>query len=232
MVDAVTVENLIEQVRDLIRYRGQVHCDTPIYEKFHKEVANFVFENFLDKTEHWEYIQKNLIWKSTHYLSRQEADNILTGLENLRLEMLERQNASKDPFWQYIHPLIIGVSQKLFIDKHYSKSVQSSFVEINDRIKKIRKKIDGNELDGVDLMRKTFGTEQPKLFFENNSTESGSNVQQEFMGIFAGAMQGIRNPNAHENVKIGKEDAVRQLMLASLLMYKVDDAVHFSNITE
>jgi len=232
MVDTITVENLTEQVRDLIRYSGHVHCDTPIYEKFHKEVAAFIFENFLDKTEHWKFIQKNLIWKSTHYLSREEADNILTALENIRFEILERKNASKDPFWQYVHPLIIGVSQKLFIDKHYSKAVQSSFVEINDRIKKIRKKIDGNELDGVDLMRKTFGTEQPKLLFEDNVTESGDNVQQGFMGIFAGAMQGIRNPNAHENIEIGKEDAVRQLILASLLMYKVDDAVRFSNINE
>jgi len=145
MTDTITVENLIEQVRNLIRYRGQVHCDTPIYEKFHKEIITYVFENFLDKTEHWDFIQKNLIWKSVHYLSRQEADNILTGLENLRLEILERQNESRNPIWQYIHPLIVGTSQKLFTDKHYSKAVQAAFVEINDRVKKIRIKIDGKE---------------------------------------------------------------------------------------
>ena len=46
-------------------------------------------------------------------------------------------------------------------------------MEVNDRVKKIRKDIDGVELDGADLMRKTFGSEQPKLFFEDTSTDSG-----------------------------------------------------------
>ena len=48
------------------------------------------------------------------------------------------------------------------------------------------------------------------------------------MDIFAGAMKGIRNPNAHENTKIYRDDAIRKLMFASLLMYKIDDAVKFT----
>jgi len=81
-------------------------------------------------------------------------------------------------------------------------------------------------------MRQTFSVNQPKLSFEDNSTVNGKNVQQGYMDIFAGAMKGIRNPNAHENMEIKKDDAVRKLMLTSLLMYKVDEAVAFSGITE
>ena len=52
------------------------------------------------------------------------------------------------------------------------------------------------------------------------------------MEIFAGVMKGIRNPNAHENLQKSRDDTVRELMVASLLMYKVDDAVSFSNVSE
>jgi len=249
MIDTITVENLIEQVRDLIRFKGEVHPDTPIYDKFHKEVADFVFENFLDKTEHWELIHKNLIWQSNHYLSIQEANNILTGLENLRLEMLERKNASKDPFWQYIHPLIIEVAQKLFIDKHYHKSVLTAFIQIEVRLKHLWTKYNPKEDKPKEdkskedkpkednhsasrLMEKVFSNNEPIFLKLQNGDNDGNGVQVGFMKIFSGAMTGIRNIPAHGNMEICKEDAVRKLMLASLLMYKVDDAVSFSDKTE
>ena len=50
--------------------------------------------------------------------------------------------------------------------------------------------------------------------------------------MFAGAMTGIRNPKAHENQTITKEDAIRKLNFASLLMYKVDLAVRNTRISE
>jgi len=228
----ITIESLIEQVRNLIRYQGHVRYDTPIYEVFHRDVTEFVFANSFDKTEHWNYIQKFLMWQSTQYMINDEANAILTGLENIRQEMLERANGHKDPIWAYIHPTIIKVAQPLFLDRHFSEAVQSAIVEINARIKKIRIRIDGEELDGDTLMRQTFSVNQPKLSFEDNSTVNGKNVQQGYMDIFAGAMKGIRNPNAHENMEIKKDDAVRKLMLTSLLMYKVDEAVAFSGVTE
>ena len=40
--------------------------------------------------------------------------------------------------------------------------------------------------------------------------------------MFTGAMSAIRNPKAHENMTISKDDAVRKLMFASMLMYKLD----------
>ena len=57
-------------------------------------------------------------------------------------------------------------------------------------------------------------------------TESGRNVQKGYMEMFAGAMIGIRNPKAHSNQRITREDAVRKLHFASLLMYKVDQAIY------
>lgn len=228
MNEITTVDNLIEQLRNIIRFQGKVVYDTPIYEKFHKEVTEYIHSIHFDNTSEANLIQKNLIWKPSQYLSIKEAEVILTALENIRLKMLERINGSKEPFWEYIHPIIIEVSQQLYLDTHYAKAVQAAFVEINTRVKKIRIQIDGAELDGDTLMRQTFSVNKPVLYFEDNSTESGKNVQQGYMDIFAGVMKGIRNPNAHENIEIDKNGAVRKLMLASLLMYKIDDAVKFT----
>lgn len=38
-------------------------------------------------------------------------------------------------------------------------------------------------------------------------------------------MTGIRNPKAHDNQTITKEDALRKLILISMLMYKIDKAI-------
>ena len=70
------------------------------------------------------------------------------------------------------------------------------------------------------------------LTFENLDTESGKNVQEGYMHIFASAMQAIRNPKAHENLISNKENAIDRLILASLLMKKIDEAIFFTGIQE
>ena len=45
------------------------------------------------------------------------------------------------------------------------------------------------------------------------------------MQIFAGSMIGIRNPKAHGNQYLDKESAYKRLILASLLMDKIDEAI-------
>lgn len=46
-----------------------------------------------------------------------------------------------------------------------------------------------------------------------------------YMNMFAGAINAIRNPKVHENMTISKDDAIRKLYLASMLMYKLDNAI-------
>lgn len=43
--------------------------------------------------------------------------------------------------------------------------------------------------------------------------------------MFAGAAAALRNPKAHENDSITAENAARQLIFASMLMYKLDEAL-------
>ena len=45
-------------------------------------------------------------------------------------------------------------------------------------------------------------------------------------------MIALRNPVAHENLNMSRDDAMRQLMFAGMIMYKIDEGVIYSGITE
>ena len=81
---------------------------------------------------------------------------------------------------------------------------------------------EGCELDGAKLMQRAFSVNNPIISISDCRTVSGQNIQKGYMEIFAGVMTGIRNPNAHDNNVITQEDALRKLILLSLLMYKID----------
>jgi uncharacterized protein (TIGR02391 family) len=125
--------------------------------------------------------------------------------------------------FQLIHADIIRVSKKKFEDGHFGDSVESAFKEINTRVKNFYKYKSGIELDGAELMWKVFSQPTPIITLDNLSTQSGKNVQEGYMHIFAGSMMGIRNPSAHENLELSERKSIHLLYLASLLMYMIDD---------
>ena len=82
-----------------------------------------------------------------------------------------------------------------------------------------------NELDGASLMHTAFSPNNPIIVLDDLSTDSGQNIQKGYMEIFAGAMIGIRNPKAHENMDIEEIPAKHRIYLASLLMTKIDERI-------
>jgi uncharacterized protein (TIGR02391 family) len=73
-------------------------------------------------------------------------------------------------------------------------------------------------------MTTAFSVQNPIIELDDLATVSGKDIQQGYMQIFAGAMTGIRNPKAHGNLDIDETRAIHLLFLASLLMYKLDEA--------
>lgn len=133
----------------------------------------------------------------------------------------------QDVHWELIHPQITKVSQKLFADGHYSNAACDAFIEINDRVKKIYKAHhpDAVEIpDGQTLMNKVFADKDPVLKVCDLSDETGRNMQLGTRFMLAGAMAALRNPKAHSNIELEKEDVMRRITFASMLMYKIDEA--------
>jgi uncharacterized protein (TIGR02391 family) len=133
--------------------------------------------------------------------------------------------AKPTDIWNMLHPVISGVAKSRFDAGHYADAVETALKHINATVKAKVKKKTGNELDGSKLMQAAFSVNNPVISLDDLSTQSGKDAQVGYMQIFAGAMTGIRNPKAHEIINIDEQRAIHLLFLASLLMYKLDEAV-------
>ncbi len=131
---------------------------------------------------------------------------------------------SEYDFWFMIHGSIIRVAKDKFEDGYYADAVESAFKEINKRVKEIVKDKTGDEIDGAGLMTTAFSLNKPIITLDDLSSQSGQDIQKGYMQIFAGAMTGIRNPKAYDNITISRERAIHFIFLASLLMHKLDEA--------
>ena len=135
----------------------------------------------------------------------------------------EQRPDTLNTFWDLLHPKIVEVSKSRFETNHFADSVEAAFKEVNNIVKVIVKQKTSQEYDGADLMNKAFSLQNPIIVLDDLSTETGKNIQKGYMQIFSGAMTGIRNPKAHENITIDSQRAIHFLFLASLLMFKIDE---------
>lgn len=152
--------------------------------------------------------------------------------------LLDSETEKQFDEWNYIHPLIIKSSKKLYIDGNYAEAAVNAFIEINARVKKLYKIVLPNETtipDGVEAMNKVFSEKNTIIEICDRTTDTGNNIHNGTRFMLAGAMSALRNPKSHSNderATVTKEEAMRRLMFASLLMYKIDDAIKHSGITE
>lgn len=164
-------------------------------------------------------------WDNNGYFAG-EICKVCNGTGLIILEsMSELQTmALNEIIWSTIHPLVVKVAKSRFESGHYSDSVEAALKEVNNKIKEIVREKKGIELDGSSLMQRAFSLDNPILELSDLSNESGKNIQKGYLQIFSGAMTGIRNPKAHENIVIDSKRAIHLLFLASLLMSKIDEA--------
>ncbi|MBQ3020013.1 MAG: TIGR02391 family protein [Clostridia bacterium] len=149
--------------------------------------------------------------------------------------LINEVNNPTQSIWGLVHPKIEAVSKQLYLNGHYANAAEDAFIEINDRVKKLYKKQNPAAVkipDGDAVMTIVFSPNSPMLKVCDISTETGMNEQKGFMFMLQGAMAALRNPKAHSNITISKDDSMRRIMYASMLMYKIDGAVAFSEIKE
>ncbi|MDE7193152.1 MAG: TIGR02391 family protein [Oscillospiraceae bacterium] len=147
---------------------------------------------------------------------------------------LNNINNSNIDRWSLIHPRISNAAKSLYLDGHYANAAEDAFIAINERVKGLFQIIRPSDKvpDGDTAMTTVFSTNNPLIEFCDTSSETGKNIQKGFMQMLSGSMSALRNPKAHANIKLSADDAMRQLMFASMLMFKIDEAVAYSNIQE
>jgi uncharacterized protein (TIGR02391 family) len=118
------------------------------------------------------------------------------------------------------HPKIIKASKSLFETGHYSPAIFEAFKAVNNFVKQKT----GLSLDGKALMAQVFRQEDPIIKLSELGTQSDHDEQEGFKFLFMGAMVGIRNPKAHDNVvQTDPFRTLEYLALASLLMKRVEE---------
>lgn len=141
---------------------------------------------------------------------------------------MQEEGINKESIRAIMHPEIIAVAFRPFGAGLYASAVEAAFkaVEVMVRRSFVEKGGDGR-LHGVKLMEEAFSSinRQPILEFASSSEYSDAGIQEGYKMMFKGSMMAIRNPKAHANEIITKEDALRKLAFASMLMYKYDTII-------
>lgn len=137
-------------------------------------------------------------------------------------ESSSRAGESDHPFEaQNIHPDFPAHVRKLFDDGHYAQSTFEAFKFLDEEVQMIS----SNSDFGTSLMMKVFGGAKPALALNPGMTTSEKSEQEGFKFLFAGAMQGIRNPRGHSTAISDDPDmCLDHLSLASMLLRRLDEA--------
>ena len=126
-------------------------------------------------------------------------------------------------FWSLIYPEIVSVSKKRFEAGQFSDAVEAAFKHFNSVVKGLASLRGKVIKDGASLMNYVFSANKPIIELSDLTTETGRNIQQGYMQMFAGGMIGIRNPKAHEILNITPTRAIHFLFVASLFFFKLDE---------
>lgn len=108
-----------------------------------------------------------------------------------------------------LEPEIVDVSRDLFASGHFSIAIQEAFKAIEKYIQDKTNRTNA----GTQLMEQVFSPAKPVLFWTGLSNQSQRDEQVGYMRLYSGAMQGIRNPCAHEFAWIDDPDTALEVML-------------------
>lgn len=121
-----------------------------------------------------------------------------------------------------LHPVIEQASKDLFNNGHYAQAIFEAYKALNNLVKRKSRQ---TELDGKNLMAHVFSENNPVLKLNRLRTPTEKDEQEGFRFLYMGAMVGIRNPKAHDNVV--QEDPLRTLKylaFVSLLAERLEEA--------
>lgn len=120
-----------------------------------------------------------------------------------------------------LHPKVLEVCLELFQNGHYAQAIFESIKALNNYVK-IKANITDKDLSKA--MAKAFDEKNPIIKLNNLGNQSDKDEQEGFKLLFMGAMTGIRNPKAHENiVQHDKNRTLEYLAFISLLFQRAEE---------
>ena len=147
-----------------------------------------------------------------------------TTVKNINRVITDIQNVlSFDSIASYgfmLHPKVVEVASKLFLNNHYSQAIFESVKALNNYVKF---KANIMEKDLANAMAKAFDENSPLIKLNDLKTQSDIDEHRGFKLLFMGAMTGIRNPIGHDNYEFDRNTTLYYLAFLSLLFKKAED---------
>lgn len=130
--------------------------------------------------------------------------------------------ASGHPFEvRNIHSDLPAQARTLFDDGHYAQATFEAFKFMDEEVQRLS----GSSEFGKRLMMRVFGGSSPVLALNPGNTLSEQSEQAGFTFMFAGAMEGVRNPRGHSTAITDDPDTcLDHLAFASMLLRRLDEA--------
>jgi uncharacterized protein (TIGR02391 family) len=120
-----------------------------------------------------------------------------------------------------IHPDFPPKVRDLFDNGHFPEATSLAFKYLDKKVQRHSGLLES----GVKLMMAAFDAATPKIKLNELGTTSEKDEQQGYRFVFAGGMQGIRNPRAHEVTIVDNPDiCLDHLSLVSLLLRRLEEA--------
>lgn len=117
-----------------------------------------------------------------------------------------------------LHPKVLGKAGKSFNDGNYRSAVLDTYIALN---KEVQRKSRLTK-DGSSLMQMAFSKDKPVL-----KVAGGDDPQMGANWLFSGAMMGVRNVLAHDDlIHPSEQEALELLYFASMLFRRLDLAVN------
>lgn len=146
--------------------------------------------------------------------------------KHLRLEPINMQ------FWNYIHPRICKVSRSLYADGHFSSAAKNAMIEVETRLRELFRELKPNatEPPKIGEIIGALLTENGVYHFVDTATTSGKDYRRGIQAMFEGAFAAYRNPALHKNLNSSQQRTIEQIVLASQLMYVLDNDSKLASI--
>jgi uncharacterized protein (TIGR02391 family) len=120
-----------------------------------------------------------------------------------------------------IHPSLPLKVKKLFDDGHFPEATFHAFKYLDKMIQRLS----GIAKSGFQLMMDAFSGSPPKVQLNGLLTISEKDEQEGYRFVFAGGMQGIRNPRGHEDALPDDPDiCLDHLSFVSMLLRRLEQA--------
>ena len=228
------IKQLTQRIVDLRKICEDYKYQDGTYSSIVFEIEHLVISIAGKQSE--EYVNFTSIYKSNMYEFKklEFLKSILGALKNQLLINGIKCNSNSN--WEeLLHPVIFKCSCKKFEDGYYSDAVESAIKEVNTRLKNLYLKNKSKELDGATLFAAVYNEDKDKtLLIANHKLETTSEKDEQagYRFMLMGMWMGLRNPNAHANNNITKEQAIERLLFVSMLMKKIDENIKTANLQE